>query len=63
MGEQIAAHERDLTFVRELAAARADRDDAEIRRLELLCAQAKREWNRLVREAQAMMRKTRPRSR
>ena len=63
MGEQIAAHERYLTFARELAAARADRDEAEIRRLEPLCAQAKREWQRLVREAQAVMRKKRPRSR
>jgi hypothetical protein len=63
MGEQIAAHERYLTVARELAAARADRDEAEIRRLEPLCAQAKREWQRLVREAQAVMRKKRPRSR
>jgi hypothetical protein len=32
---------------------------AEIRRLEPLCSQAKREWHRLVREAQAVMRKKR----
>jgi hypothetical protein len=45
------------------SSQRRDRDEAEIRRLEPLCSQAKREWHRLVREAQAVMRKKRPRSR
>jgi hypothetical protein len=62
MAAQIQAHEDYLVVARELNAAVADGDDEEARRLRREAATAKRRWHRLVREAQAAMRATRPRS-
>lgn len=61
MGEEIRAHERYLRLQDDLNAAVEAGDRREAGRLKPLVERARRDWHRLVREAENAMRTRRPR--